>query len=375
MTGSSVGEASTSGELVTALDLLLVGAFARSSEGSYLIGAPGDSTFLAWASTDVRRPEDRGDSAGPLLLLEGGATNKCLQSETLGTTWTTLNSPTLSADVQAAPDGVTDADRIAYAAGGGAGQVRQTFTAAAITSSVPACVSVFLRKGNGSDQLLLFFRNKSAVDTSVAQTPGSAWARHAITISNTGSGATSPILALIESTDGVDFDAWGVQLEEGRRAPSSYIRTTTAAVTRAADSLELASSALPSSFWSKRYRFAQYSPREAHTDLVSGDVRWLWTQDSSSDGLRLRHNGTDVRIEAVAGGTVKASSGALTFARHALLGEIDWDPVAAVVRVGGVAGSAGTPWSWSVGTTVRIGGIAGSSGSELDGRLGNLVEV
>lgn len=373
MTGSSSGAAQAAGALVTLLDLLLVGTFARALEGSYLTGAPGDSTFMAWAGTNARRPENRGDGAGALLLLESAATNLCLQSEALNVTWGTLNSPTLGVDAQAAPDGATDADRVTFAAGGAAGQVRQTFAAGAFNTGVPLVLSAFVRKGNGADQLTLFFRNRDASDTSTAVTPGSAWARHAMSIASSGSGATSPIAAFIESTDAADFDIWGVQLAE-RRAPASYIRTTTTAVTRPADSLELSSSELPSTFWTNRYRFSQCSPREAHTDLVSGDVRWLFTIGGSSNGVRLRHTGSDVRVEAVESGSVKASSGALTFARHALLGQIDWDPVAAVVRVGGVAGSAGTPWTWSSGT-VRFGGIQGGSGSELDGRLGRLEEV
>jgi hypothetical protein len=112
------------------------------------------------------------------------------------------------------------------------------------------------------------------------------------------------------------------------------------------------------------------SPFYANTDLVSGDVHWLLSIGGGSNGIRLRHNGTDVRIEALEAGVVVAQSGALTFSKNALLGVVAWNPVTAVVSVGGVAGSAGTPWSWTP-ASVRIGGIHGGAG-EFDGRLGVL---
>ena len=78
----------------------------------------------------------------------------------------------------------------------------------------------------------------------------------------------------------------------------------------------------------------------------------------------------DDAVEAVAGGTVKATSQAQTFSRDALLGAVAWDPAGGVVYVNGVAGVAGTSWSWSA-ADIRVGGIYGGS-SEAFCRFGAL---
>jgi len=119
---------------------------------------------------------------------------------------------------------------------------------------------------------------------------------------------------------------------------------------------------------SKAAQFYQVSPNFASTEMFSGDIRWLVTFDDANNGIRFRHDGTGVRIEAVQGGTVKAASGYLVFTFHALLGVVAWNPATAIVSVNGVAGSAGTPWTWTA-TNIGLGGVYGSSGNEADCRV------
>jgi hypothetical protein len=157
---------------------------------------------------------------------------------------------------------------------------------------------------------------------------------------------------------------------EPGRYPTSAVRNTdqygSAGTPRGADVVTLSS--FNAAILTRAARIYQVSPLFASTSLASGDIRWLVTFDDANNGVRFHHDGTGVLIETVQGGTVKASSGYLVFAAHALLGVIAWDPVTAIVSVNGVAGSAGTPWTWTA-TNIRLGGIYGGSGNEADCRI------
>lgn len=394
LSGAVGAVATVAGELVASLGLLLFGTFSRSSEGSYLA----TGAVVTFGASDVRRGEDRDDGAGQLLLLENSRTNLYPDSENIST-WAVLGTPVLTGG-QTAPDGATDAYIVADDDGAGFEGVRTT---AAISELVTYTASYFVLKDNNEARFPEFQHLRAANFAHVqlntktgatairassgftavsvgAESVGLWWRIWARFTAPAGSGGTltatinpaaSATLggANVASLTG-SIVVWGAQLVAGK-IPSSYIRTSGGSATRAADTLTLA---VPSSLLTKRWRFTQYSPRHASTDFVSGDQKWLWTLDGSSNGLRLRHNGTDLRIDAVAAGVVKAQSSALSFSKYALLGQVDWDPVNAIIRVGGVAGSAGTAWSWS-GSNVRIGGVYGGSGDELDGRLGRLEEV
>lgn len=350
------------------VDLRALGTFTRSGEGSYLTGAAtdGSSAFMAFAATDVRRFEDRGDGAGALLLLERASTCLIKQNSdiTNAAAWTLpLSGATQTADAGPAPDGTTTADRVQSA--GAQFSRGQNPTGAAN----PHTVSCYGRATSGTSIWAANYAATTAWNVAALTT---TWSRRSVL----RAGAVStfyPVDSSLPSGSPQDVRVVFAQAEDGRY-PTSVIRTAAANVTRGADSLEIGTAQLPAALFTRAFKLRQVSPNFANTDLVSGDVRWLFTIGGSSDGVRIRHDGSNVKIEAVQGGSVKASSGNLTFARYALLGEVSWDPVTAVIRVGGVAGAAGTPWTWSAGT-VRVGGIQGSSGSELDGRVYPVMEA
>jgi hypothetical protein len=106
------------------------------------------------------------------------------------------------------------------------------------------------------------------------------------------------------------------------------------------------------------------------TALVSGDIRTIASFGGSTDVLRVRHTGTDVRVEAVVGGVVKASSAAVAWASQ-FLGPVTIaiavDPVAATITVNGVTGAVGTAWEWPA-SFFRLGGTWGGA-SEFDGGI------
>lgn len=350
--------------IINSIDLATVGTFTRASDGTYLTAAPGDGTtsFISVASSDVRRLENRGDGAGALLLLEKSSTNFILQSRdiTSAAAWTEVAlGATQTANDGNGPTGAATADRVQSAGA--------QFSRGQIVSGLanPHTISVWVRhtSATGGHQPAPHAMWNASVSTTYSRQAGLRAATSTTYYPVDTSGAVTP--------QDVRVDLH--QVENGRY-PTSAIITAAATVTRAADSLVIPAGGMPTNIWARRHRLAQVSPAFAHTDLASGDARWVFTIDGSNNGLRIRHTGSDVRMEAVQGGSVRASSGALTFARHGLLGIVSWDPVAAVVSVGGVAGSAGTPWYWTPGT-VRIGGIQGGSGSELDGRISTTLEA
>jgi hypothetical protein len=371
-----------------AVSLVTKGTFTRSGEGSHLDGAT-----LAWAASDVARREDRSDSAGALLLLERSSVNLTLQSENFSATWGVFGTPVLTGG-QLAPDGASDAYQIQDDNAGNTEGVTQNIT---VAGSTAYALSLWIKKDANTARFAeVHFDEVTGgsghVNVQVNTSTGATLTRSTVGLTNvshgtisvgdwwvfwirfTTTGATTngnyvifPAIATtwgaVENAAQGSIIAWGAQLETGRN-PTSTIRTSTVAVMRGADTKLIA--AMPSWFF-RRGRFKKYSPTFASADLLSGDVRWLFTIGDANNGVRLRHDGANVLIEAVQGGAVRAASQAQSFARHAALGEVRWDR-AGRVYVGGVPGPLGTAWTWTPGP-VRFGGIYGGSGSEADARF------
>lgn len=347
-------------------------SFSRASEGSYLTAAPstGASAFLAWAASDAPRWENRGDGGGALLLIEGSRTNQLVRSQEIDSgSWVDAGTVTKTAG-QASPDTGSTAERLACASG-----VNLRYQSLTPGSGWRA-FSAWVRATSGMIDHSIYLFDGTTV-TYAAQAAATTTYTRLASAFNCGAGAGN--FAAVDGRTGGGIlagarDAYVtlVQVEAGRYA-SSAIRTAGATATRNADTATATSGSYPSSLLSTAWRFSQLSPIFANTDLASGDERWLLSLGGSSDGVRIRHDGTDVRVEAVESGVVKARSGALTFSKHALLGPIVWSPTAATVSVDGVSGAVGTTWTWSA-AALRVGGIHGGA-SEADARFGSLEAV
>ena len=345
------------------------GTFSRASEGSYLTAAPGtgSSAFLAWASSGTRRYEDRGDGAGSLLLVEGSRTNQLLRSQEIDSgSWVDAGTVTTTAG-QVSPDTGTTAERLQCASGT---NIRyQSLT----PGSGWRAFSAWVRAQTGTvDHSIYLFDGVTATYTAQAAI-STTYTRLASAV-NCGSGAGN--FATVDGRTGGGISAGArdayvtlVQVEAGRYA-SSAIRTTSATATRSADSLTYTSGNYDELVLTERGGFSQVSPIFGSADLTSGDARWLLSIGGSNNGIRIYHDGTDVRVEALAGGVVKARSAALTFSKHGLLGAVRWDPSAGIVYVNGVAGTTGAAWSWPA-SDIRVGGVVSGS-DEADCRLGTL---
>lgn len=235
--------------------------FTGGNQSMYM--GPGGLLVQSVTNTPRIEYDANGNCLG--LLMEAARTNLCLQSQTLGTTWTTLQA-SISSNVTTAPDGTSTADKLVEDGTTNTHAVLQTFAKAA--SALTYTVSIFLKASERTACQLRFvdaavstnrvstevnlstgalsstaasgtFTSASATITALAN----GWYR--VTLTGTTSTETSvnvivfaqsPIGTSSYAGDGTSgLFAWGGQLEQAAFA-SSYIPTTTVAVARTADS-------------------------------------------------------------------------------------------------------------------------------------------
>ena len=226
----------------------------------YVLGSGGD--IISYA-TDEPAFEFNADGSYKGLLVEPAATNICLQSEDINTTWLPINATRTTNDTSA-PDGNTTADKLGDDNGGGTGEVfiYQTITVSANTKYT---ASVFLKADQLSFARLVasdydgttdgrqFFGLSGAgslgtaqnLDDSKIEAYPNGWYRCSITWTQGAADTSFALYVQVAdsiSSTGVDLDGtssifvWGAQVETGPIA-TSYIPTTTASVTRVKDDI------------------------------------------------------------------------------------------------------------------------------------------
>jgi hypothetical protein len=220
--------------------------FARSTVGTYV----DRYGVVQTAAIDEPRFERNG------LLMEGASTNLIDRSEEIDDpSWSKIGTGTTTANTTAAPDGNTTADTIDDTDSGGTYAVNNT--AAVANDSVVRTVSVFMKEGTAVKSALqirygggtpvelntdITWATHTVSNGSIEEI-GGGWYRVQLSLANNNSGNTTLNIKVFAasrtdiSATGTVF-VWGAQGEELPFA-SSYIPTTTAAVTRTAESCDL----------------------------------------------------------------------------------------------------------------------------------------
>ena len=226
-----------------------------------------DSNALRFTYGPVAR-EPRG------LLVEGSATNMCLHSQEADNAFWNKSNLTVNADDALAPDGTATADRLTNDTTNGSHSISKSVSG---TVAQKWTFSRWVKAGTGRYVLLRIIDDTgnnyvwavfdlqtvtvySSGNTGLAsgasadiEVYADGWCRIALTGQPSTSGSSvngalflqeAPTNSAVYAGTGVTLWTWGAQLEQGNGA-SSYIPTTNATATRAADSLTIGPDTFP----------------------------------------------------------------------------------------------------------------------------------
>lgn len=243
-------------KLPTAKDATALGQLAtdivsctRSTTATFM----GSNGLIQTAAVNTPRLEY--DASGnPLgLLVEEARTNYVLRSQALdNSVWVTPTISTVDANVHNAPDGTATADRVNVNT---AGYIYQT--ASGLTQNTEYTASWFIKADSATAFVYGFYNQtggawitRTEYDPTTGEDFGNGWYRFSVNVT-TPIGCTSirvyPLRHdtggasnAVTGADGSSY-VWGLQIEAGEGA-TSYIPTSGAAATRAADDITLATS-------------------------------------------------------------------------------------------------------------------------------------
>lgn len=253
------------------------------------------------------------------LLIEETRTNLLLGSEDFATYWLLGTGGSISSNAAVSPDGTQNADAYTWATSTNSyAFLRQTVSAA---SNVANTFSIFLKRpaGSGSRSVRLTVTDVTTSTTNSSNfTVTESWQR--FTFTRTSASSTGQVgVGLVAGTAGTNpivagevLHVWGGQLEAGAFA-TSYIPTTTTAVTRNADVATITGTNF-SNWWQSSKGGVLVRARPG---TVSGVRPWLQFDDGTANEIiALRGNTTNPELYIVDGGTPQAQIDAGTIAAN-----------------------------------------------------------
>jgi len=257
--------------------------FSRSSTGVYT----GYDGILKYAGINEPRfdYDASGNSLG--LLIEEQRTNLAKYSQDFeNANWIKTNdgtgsAPIITANQAIAPDGTMTCTRIQ--ADRGAGNTLGDYSLVNLTpvyglpNPHPITVSIWAKSTDGVSTQEINFSNVTSA-TGVSITVTGELQRFSLSAGSVG--VDNDALKIgsrgtINSTASVDILVWGAQLEAAA-TPSSYIPTTSAAVTRTADSAEISGDPFDSWIHTEGTLLAKYK-----------NAGWLYNNTPPTDSLDL----------------------------------------------------------------------------------------
>jgi hypothetical protein len=294
---------------------------------------------LISVGSDVARFDYDPETLAPKgLLIEEQRTNLLIYSEQFDNAAWTKNNTTVSANVTIAPDGTLTADKLEPA----------TTAATSIYQSVVIAASsytgsVYVKKGsNASDANRFYLRDPTTsttllqvaidYDTLVitynigstgasVQNVGNGWLRVSLTITSSLTVGNTLRYGVCfvggNETAGEFAYAWGAQLEAGA-SPTSYIPTTSATVTRAADNASMVGSNFSS--WYNQSEGTVYAA-VSFTNTSSFNTVYSITDGTISNAIRTIqwNNGTDRPLSITT-----ASVGQTSYVTTGLIGGVKY---------------------------------------------------
>lgn len=300
------------------------------------------------------------DSAGTLgLLVESARTNSALRSQELdNAAWTSfatgVASPTITADNAVAPDGTTTAERFQIPAVTTA-QNSIRYQSPVTTNTVVSTCSVYVKGNATSETTDICIQTATGYTCSACAFVSSSWSRCVVTA--TAGGALQCFVGNAGSLNGtptarnaVDFFAWGFQAEAGAYA-TSYIPTTSAAVTRNAEVAYFAGPAITSTI------------SEASSVTLEGapasTAYWLSSDTGGADFFVL---GTFGNLYSQTGGGFTQNAGTPTVGPvHRV--NVSWDGTNRSTCLNGSCTTAAITTSWArPATRLSVGSILAGGG-------------